>query len=827
MTALAIIVAIVVAVSLVYTGHSWWGWILATALLLADWAVHGGRWGLFVAFVAWLAIAIVTGVPAVRRRVITRAVMRKLGPLLPRMSETEAIALEAGTVWWDAELFSGAPRWERFARFVPQPLSDRERDFLEGPCTQLCRMLDDHALRAAGDLPLAVWSFLKRERFMGMIIPEELGGLGFSAIAHSSVIAMLASRSAAACVTVMVPNSLGPAELLLRYGTDEQKRYYLPRLAVGVEIPCFALTEPHAGSDAAAIRSKGIVCKGTWEGREVLGLRLSWDKRYITLAPVATVIGLACQIFDPDQLLGERIERGITCVLIPARTRGVWIGHRHDPMSVPFQNGPTRGTDVFVPLDHIIGGPAMVGHGWRMLMECLSAGRSLSLPADAVGSAQLATRVAGAYATIREQFGLPIGRFEGVAAPLGRIAGTTYWMNAMRVITAGAVDAGEHPGVISAIAKCWSTEAMRRIANDAMDVAGGAGICKGPHNTLAPIYEGVPIGITVEGANILTRSLIVFGQGAIRCHPWALAEMRAAQANDLAAFDRALSGHAGFLLRNAARAFMLATTGGALANVPVPGTPGVVLQKLAQLSAAFALVTDAAMVTLGGSLKRAENIAGRMADALAWMYIASATVNRYLAAAEPDDQVVFEWATTEALWQTQHALHGVIQNLPNRFAAGVLRLFVFPFGTRLRPPSDRLTVLAGQALLEGAASWHRLTREMFIPHAHESGLGQLERALELTVAAEPLRAKLREAQRAQILPRRSYPELLDEAVAKHVLTADERDRLREALDARDQAIQVDDYAPHQRAPSVSPPAGTLSAIPPRPPPLPANRPRHQ
>jgi len=813
MTALAIIVALGVAIALAYKGYSWWAWLAAPGILLADWAVHGGGWGLFVALIAWLAIALVTGVPAIRRQVITKPAMAKLLPLLPRMSETERIALEAGTVWWDAELFSGAPRWERITRFAPQPLSAREREFLEGPCTQLCRMLDDHAIRTAGDLPLAVWSFIKRERFMGMIIPEEFGGLGFSAIAHSSVIAMLASRSAATCVTVMVPNSLGPAELLLRYGTTEQKRYYLPRLAVGDEIPCFALTEPHAGSDAAGMRAKGVVCSGTWEGREVVGIRLSWDKRYITLAPVATVLGLAFQLVDPDRLLGDRAELGITCALIPVRTRGVWIGHRHDPMSMAFQNGPTRGAGVFVPLDHIIGGPAMAGQGWRMLMECLSAGRSLSLPADTVGSSQLATRVAGAYATIREQFGLPIGRFEGVAAPLGRIAGTMYWLNAVRVVTAGAVDAGEHPSVVSAIAKCWSTEALRRIANDAMDVAGGAGLCKGPRNTLAPVYEGVPIGITVEGANILTRSLIVFGQGAIRCHPWALAELRAAQTRDLAALDRALAGHIGFLVRNVARSFVLAATGGAIAGVPASGAAGDVLRKLARLSAAFALVTDVAMATLGGSLKRAENIAGRMADALAWMYIASATVNRRIAEAERDDDVVFEWATTEALWQAQTALHGVIQNLPNRVAAGVLRLCVFPFGARLRPPSDRLTVAAGRGLLDGAALRLRLTSDTFVPAAHEPGLGQLEHALELTVAVEPLRAKLREAQRAGILPRRIEPELLDEAVAKHVLTGEERDLVREAIDARDQAIQVDAYAPADHAHYLAPPFATLSSLP--------------
>ncbi len=813
MMAIAIVLAIVVAIALAYLGRSWWAWVTATAIVLAAWAIDGGRWGLLVALVAWAAIGLVTGAPELRRRVITRAALAHLGPMLPAMSETERIALEAGSVWWDAELFSGAPRWDRIAGFEPALLSARELEFLEGPCTQLCRMIDDHAVRAAGDLPRAVWSFIKRERFMGMIIPAELGGLGFSAIAHSSVVTMLASRSAAACVTVMVPNSLGPAELLMRYGTDEQQRYYLPRLAVGDEVPCFALTEPHAGSDAAGIRASGVVCNGTWRGQDVVGIRLTWDKRYITLAPVATVIGLAFQLRDPDHLIGDRVDMGITCALIPVRTRGVWIGHRHDPMSVPFQNGPTRGTDVFVPLDHIIGGLAMAGHGWRMLMECLSAGRSLSLPADAVGGAQLATRVVGAYATIREQFGVPIGRFEGIAAPLGRIAGTTYWMNAVRVVTAGAVDAGEHPGVISAIAKCWETEALRRVANDAMDIAGGAGICKGPRNALAAIYEGAPIGITVEGANILTRSLIVFGQGAIRCHPWALAEMRAADAHDLEAFDHALSGHVDFTIRNAARAWVLALTGGGLARAPVSGKAKPVVRQLARLSAAFALTTDVAMATLGGALKRAENLAGRMADALAWMYIASATVNRYRATARSDeDDALFAWATTEALWRTQQALDGVIRNLPNRVAAAALRACVFPLGARLRPPSDRVTAAAGRALLDGATARLRLTRDMFMPDSSEAGLGRLEHALELVVAIEPLRAKLREAQRTHRLPRHREPEqLLDEAVTRNVLTIAERDRFREALAARDQAIQVDDYPPDVHVRGITPPFGSLDA----------------
>ncbi len=801
MTFVLILIALAIAVGLAYSGRAWWAWVLGPALLLADWFTRGGSWGFLVVFVAWCAITIATGVPSVRRRFIARPALTRLAPLFPRMSETEQIALEAGTVWWDAELFSGAPNWDRIAGFAPHALSAKEREFLAGPCAELCRMLDDHAIRATGDLPPAVWSFIKRERFMGMIIPEEFGGLGFSATAHSAVVAMLASRSAAASVTVMVPNSLGPAELLVRYGTTEQKAHFLPRLAVGEEVPCFALTEPHAGSDAAAIRSKGVVCRGTWEGHEILGMRVSWDKRYITLAPVATVLGLAFHLTDPEGLLGDRVDLGITCALIPAKTPGVWIGRRHDPLSVPFQNGPTRGTDVFIPLDQVIGGPAMVGHGWRMLMECLSAGRSLSLPANAVGNARVATRVVGAYATVREQFGLPIGRFEGVAAPLGRIAGTMYWLNAMRDVTAGAVDAGERPSVISSIAKCWSTEAIRRIANDAMDIVGGAGICKGVHNTLAPIYEGVPIGITVEGANILTRSMIVFGQGAIRCHPWALAEMHAAEAYDLDAFDRALTGHVGFALRNATRAFILGLTSSAFASSPVSGKAGAVLRRLSRLSAAFAVVTDVAMMTLGGKLKRTEAIAGRMADALAWMYIACATVNRYAAvgATDPDDNILFLWATTEALWRVQLALDGVLRNLPNRVAATAARLVAFPLGLRFRPPSDRLAIAAGRTLLDGRDARTRLTRDMFVPDHDEPGLGRLEHALALVVEVEPLRARLRDAQRAGVLPHERESELLELSVDRGVLTHEEQQRVRNALAACDAALQVDDYGPAEYA----------------------------
>jgi acyl-CoA dehydrogenase len=458
-------------------------------------------------------------------------------------------------------------------------------------------------------------------------------------------------------------------------------------------------------------------------------------------------------------------------------------------------NGPTRGDKVFVPVDWIIGGPKMAGQGWRMLMECLSAGRSISLPANSVGGAQLATRVVGAYATIREQFNMSIGRFEGVESPLARIAGTMHWMNALRVVTAGSVDAGEKPAVVSAIAKAWSTEAMRRVIDDAMDVTGGAGICKGPRNTLGTAYQAVPIGITVEGANILTRTMIVFGQGAIRCHPFALKEMRAAASRDVAAFDAAFFGHVNFVATNVVRSLVLGATGGAFASVPRGGRAGAAMKKLTRMSASFALVSDLAMGTLGGSLKRREKITGRLADALAWMYIGTAVVNRHCAEDKHSDYALFDWAIDEALFNTQEALRGVLDNLPNQSAATAIRPFVFPFGARRRPPTDRTTAACARALLDGNESRVRLTRDMYLPGHGDPGLGRLERALALTVEADPLRKKLRDAQKAKVLARGGELEVLDEAVAKNVLSASERDKVKLACEARDDAIQVDDYAP--------------------------------
>ena len=647
-----------------------------------------------------------------------------------------------------------------------------------------------------GDLPLEVWEFIKRHRFFGMIIPEEYGGLGFSAAAHSAVVTKLASRSVTTAVTVMVPNSLGPAELLHRYGTEEQKSRYLPRLATGEEIPCFALTGPEAGSDAAATQSVGTVCRGTYRGEDVLGMRLNWRKRYITLGPVATVIGLAFRLRDPDGLLGQEEDLGITCALIPADAPGIEIGARHDPMGVPFQIGPNWGRDVFVPVAFIIGGREMAGEGWRMLMESLAAGRSISLPSLAGASAQLAARVVGAYATVREQFDTPIGRFEGIEEPLARIGGLTYAMNAARTMTAGAVDAGERPAVASAIVKAYLTEGMRRVVNDAMDIRAGAAICRGPRNILAPVYQAVPIGITVEGANILTRSMIIYGQGAIRCHPYAQEEMRAVAEGDVRRFDCAFFGHVGFVIVNAVRAVLLGATNGRLVRPPVSGKAKRYFGQLTRMSAAFAVVSDAAMATLGGKLKRREKISGRLADALAWMYLGSAALKRFIDEGERDCDVPFvEWSCVHALHEIQTALVGILRNLPNRLAAWALWPVVFPLGARLGPPSDRLGGAVARALLDDREACQALTRDIYVPPANEPGLGMLDSALDHALPALAVERKIRDAVRAGLLDKAPGDMLLDRAVEAGIITAGERQDVFGADEVRDEVIQVDAFVP--------------------------------
>ncbi|GIW53268.1 MAG: acyl-CoA dehydrogenase [Gemmatimonadales bacterium] len=799
MTLWLVAASLVLGIALAYLRRAYWAWVLPCAAIIGLW-LPASRFSTpsVAAAVLFGLAAGIFGISSVRRSLVSSWLMRLLAPLLPRMSETERVALEAGTVWFDGELFSGAPDWEYLLSFQPRKLSERERAFLEGPVEELCRMIKEWDVVQRGDLPPEVWTFLKHHKFFGMIIPEEYGGLGFSAAAHSAVIVKLASRSVTAAVTVMVPNSLGPAELLLHYGTEEQKRYYLPRLASGEEIPCFALTGPEAGSDAAATQSTGIVCQGIYQGREVLGMRLNWRKRYITLGPVSTVIGLAFRLKDPDHLLGEKEDLGITCALIPSHLPGIEIGKRHDPMGIPFQNGPNSGRDVFVPLDFIIGGPAMAGQGWKMLMQSLAAGRSISLPSLSVASAELAARVVGAYATVREQFDTPIGRFEGIEEPLARIGGLTYLMNAARILTVGAVDAGEKPAVLSAVVKAYLTEAMRRVINDAMDIRAGAAICRGPRNMLAHAYQAVPIGITVEGANILTRSMIIYGQGAVRCHPYVQDEIRAIAERDAARFDRAFFKHVGFTVSNAVRTLLLGLTDGRLAGGAGRGRVRRHLKRFTRMSAAFALTSDVAMAVLGGKLKRREKLSGRLADALAWMYLGSAALKRFHDSGMPErDRPFAEWSARHALFQVQEALRGVIENFPNRPAAWMLRWLIFPLGARYRPPSDALGSQVARELLEDREARAALTGDIYIPGPHEPGLGRLEAALDHAVEALKVETKIRDAIRAGKLDRAPGEMILEQAQAAGIISDLEALAVMAADAIREEVIQVDAFDPEE------------------------------
>ena len=794
----AIIIAVLAALALAFLGRGWLAWVIGLGVLFIAWLIDAGSVTTPFALMLVLAalVALVTGFAPLRRALFSHALMPVLGKALPRLGDTERVALEAGSVWWDAQIFSGRPDWSHLLDFRCQPLSEREQAFLDGPVTELCRQMDDWDIEQRRGLSEATWDYLKRERFFGMIIPERYGGLGFSEIGHSRVVTRIASRSIAAAVTVMVPNSLGPAELLLEYGTDEQKDRYLPRLADGREIPCFALTGPEAGSDAAATQSTGIVERGLWEGEEVLGMRLNWNKRYITLAPVASLIGLAFRLHDPHGLLGDTEDLGITCALIASDLPGITIGKHHDPMGVPFANGPITGEDVFVPLDTIIGGRARIGQGWRMLMESLAAGRSISLPALAVGAAQMATRISGAYATVREQFDTPIGRFEGIEEPLARIAGMTWMMSATRTLTCGALDAGERPAVLGSIAKAYLTEGMRDVVSDAMDIRAGSAIQRGPRNLLSRMWMSVPIGITVEGANILTRSMIIYGQGAIRCHPYVQTLIQAVDKRDHKALDKAAFGYANFVVTRAVRAFLLALTGSRLARAPETHDVKRFYQHLSRFSAAFALISDISMGVLGGSLKRREKISGRLADALAWQYLAAASLKRYHDETKlASNYDLARWSTALALYRVQEALIGVLDNLPSRPLAALARFLVFPLGARFRPPSDKLGRRAARAILENREARVHLTEDVYVPDPQEAGLGALEAALEKAVRAMPVDVKLRDAVRDGRLDRAPGHMLDDKALAAGVISEQEYQLLDAAREARQNVVEVDVFDP--------------------------------
>jgi len=775
-----------------------WTGTFALLLGLRTFAVRelsGLGWLVWLFF---LAAAVIVNVPVMRRALFMKPIFLLFRQMLPSISRTEREALEAGTVWWDGELFTGNPDWDKLLATPKPELTDDERSFLDGPVEELCRRLDDWKIvTSTRDLPPDVWRFIKENGLFGMIIPKEYGGFGFSTLAHSQVVMKVASRSIAAAVTVMVPNALGPAELLLRYGTAEQKKHYLPRLAKGEEIPCFALTGPEAGSDAASLPDTGIVCRGIFRGQETVGIKLNWEKRYITLGPVATILGLAFQLRDPEHLLGNDGEPGITLALIPTDTPGIVIGSRHDPLGVPFLNGPNFGKDVFIPIEWVIGGQAGIGQGWRMLMESLAAGRSISLPALSSGGAKFVARVVGAYARVRRQFRLPIGRFEGIEEALARIAGNTYLMDAVRVMTCGAVDLGERPSVISAIVKYHCTERMRTIVNDGMDVLGGSGICLGPRNLLGRIYQAAPIGITVEGANILTRSMIIFGQGVIRCHPYLLKEMEAVTNPDvrhaLAEFDRLLRNHAAHILSNAARALFLGITGGRLARVPAAPARRY-YQVATRLSAAFALTADTVLLTLGGTLKRRERISSRLADILSQLYLISALLKQFSDRRSPMDELpLLRWAYEESVHNIQESFGELFDNLPFRPAAWLLRLIVFPFGHHFARPDDGLSRRIARILMEPSALRDRLSAGLFIPNDLSDPLGRLEDALRKVTAAEPVEQKLNDAVKNGRLEERTDHSLLEAGIRAGIITRDEAGLVLQATAARREVIQVDDF----------------------------------
>jgi acyl-CoA dehydrogenase len=778
-------------------------WTLAAGVMLASWAaaLQLSMQADAVLLFLYVLVAPVLVIPALRRRLFSDHVLAVFRRILPDMSQTEKEAIDAGTVWWDADLFSGKPDWSKMLAIPAPRLTAEEQAFVDGPCEEVCAMTNDwEVTHERQDLPPQVWQYLKDKGFFGMIIPKKYGGLGFSALGHSAVVLKLSTRSNALGVSVMVPNSLGPAELLLHYGTDEQKNHYLPRLAKGLEIPCFALTSPEAGSDAAAIPDYGVVCKGSYQGKEVLGMRVTWDKRYITLGPVATLLGLAFRLYDPEKLLGEKVDLGITCALVPTSHPGVNIGRRHLPLNAAFQNGPNSGRDVFMPLDWIIGGRDYAGKGWMMLMGCLAAGRSISLPTSSAGGAKALARITGAYARVRSQFKTPIGKLEGVEEALGRIAANAYMMDAVRVMTAGAVDLGEKPAVISAIAKYHMTERARACVNDAMDIHGGKGICLGPDNWVGRGYQVMPVGITVEGANILTRTLIIFGQGAIRCHPYVLREMRAAKEMTGAAasieFDDAFTSHIGHTISNGVRAFVHGVTSSRLGQTPRDGAPETrhYYRFASRLASAFAFLADVSMLAMGGALKRKEKISGRLGDVLSMLYLLSATLKRYEDQGRPkEDLPMIRWVVRDLVYRAQEAIDGILSNFPAKSLATFLRFVIFPLGMSFRPPLDSRNRESAQLLLEPGAARDRLSEGMYLPKGESDPTAVLEAAFLAAIACEPVDEKLRKAvKKGKITPQPGV-DLGLIGKEKQIISAEELALWQRKEALRKSVIKVNDF----------------------------------
>lgn len=750
-----------------------------------------------LAAIIFAAISLIFLIKPIRQVVISGPLMNfmKAMQFIPDISATERTALEAGVVWIEGDLFSGKPDFKKILQEPYPDLTVEEKAFLEGPVNQLCEVMNDWDVWESREIPQAAWDIIKREKFLGMIIPKEYGGLGFSAMAHSEVIMKISSRSIAGAITVMVPNSLGPAELLIHYGTEEQKKKLLPKLATGEEIPCFALTEPTAGSDAGSITSDGILFKGD-DGK--LFIKLNWNKRWITLAAISTTLGLAFRLRDPSNILGKGEDIGITCALIPSKTPGVVIGRRHDPLGVPFYNCPTQGKDVIVSVDTIVGGIEGAGRGWKMLMECLAAGRGISLPGQSTGGAKLVTKVTSSHSAIRKQFGTPIGKFEGIEEPLARIAGFNYTLEAMRRFTLGALDKGVKAPVITAIAKYHATELGRKIINDGMDILGGAGISRGPKNTLASIYIATPIGITVEGANILTRTLIIFGQGALRAHPYAFKEVDAIGKNDTKAFDRAFWGHINHVVRNLFRSIGLSLTRGRLSISPRGGSVAQYYRKLSWASASFAIMADIAMGSLGGQLKMKEKITGRFADILSWMYIGTSVLRRFEADGNRKEDIPFvHFAMGHALYEIQKAFDGIFANLEvpllTWFFKGPIRIWsnFNPLGGE---QIDKHTHKIATLILADSEQRDRLTSGIFVSQDPEDAVNRLERTFRTVKKAEGIEKKIKSAVKKKVIAKAKGAALIQLALDGKVITQEEFDTLTQAEKMRYEAIQVDDFS---------------------------------
>ncbi len=779
----------------------WSGALFVELLLWSRWGNNGVAslttlWTLFLAFV------IIFNFRGIRRKLITRHVLPIYQRIMPRMSRTEKEAIDAGTVGFEAEIFQGRPDWTKFLSTPFAKLSQEEQDFINHEVNQLCEMIDDWEItHDLLDLPQSMYQFIKEKGFWGLIIPKLYGGKGFSALAHSEILLRLYSRSTTLGSIVAVPNSLGPGELLLHYGTEQQKDYYLPRLARGEEIPCFALTGPEAGSDANAIRDYGILCRGNFNGEEVVGIKLFWNKRYITLAPIATLLGLAFKLYDPEKILSQEVERGITCALIPTHLPGITIGRRHFPLNIPFQNGPTQGKDVFVPLSYLIGGEAMIGHGWRMLMECLSAGRAITLPSSAVGQTKMVAHVTGAYARIRQQFNLSINHFEGIEEPLARIGAAAYYLDGARRVALSAIDRGEKPSVVSAMMKYQATEVSRQAACDAMDIHGGKGICLGPNNYLGRLYQGAPIAITVEGANILTRNMIIFGQGAMRCHPYAIKELQAAQIADttqaIKAFDRALFGHLGYTLSNIARSFWLSLTDGWLMLTPTHGHARRYLQKISRLSANFALLADVAMLTIGAELKRKESLSARLADIMSYLYLAAGTAKLFVENNQMEEELpLLNYSCQHLLASAQVRFDELLRMLPNRPAAWFLRLCIWPrLCLNYHSPHDKLRHTVTQILCGLSSARTRLIEGIDQNTIEKNPIHLLQITLEAVLKNESVEKRFQKAIREGQLQGFQWEEQLENAIKQGILTAVEAQEFKETDALRMRIINVDDFDP--------------------------------